>query len=43
MVVIGHWNKFHSMQQVKLISVEQNVAALLIEYSFNSDGAFFLR
>lgn len=35
MVVIGHWNKFHHIQQVKLISIEQNVTAVLIEYSFH--------
>lgn len=35
MVVIGHWNKFHNIQQVKLISIEQNVTAVLIEYSFH--------
>lgn len=35
MEVIGHWNKFHDIQQVKLISIEQNVTAVLIEYSFH--------
>lgn len=44
MVVIGHWNKFHNIQQVKLISIEQNVTAVLIEYSFHQQwwGIFSL-
>lgn len=35
MVVIGHWNKFNNVQQVKLIAIEQSVTAVLIEYAFH--------
>ena len=44
MVVIGRWNKFHNIQQVKLISIEQNVTAVVIEYLFHEQwwGIFSL-
>lgn len=35
MVVIGHWNKFCHVRQVKLISILENERAVLIEYSFH--------